>query len=420
MSVRAGSIITVAGRNVVDRLQDAGLGNAKIPVETIREIGNDLVVDKVPGEADFTFSMTSWDVSTDLIAFLQGAIGDQAANLPPGHGDAAGTEYRWENCQFVNLTSPWKNDTGSQGGHIGAGIIIPAYYPTRLRYQLGVAENASVQAELNGAEFYYATTPPVEENAVGDGAVTNFVTSEAARAYRVNGAGGATFRYVFGVLVNGVVQVPGVDYTETGGAIPPAASTPVTIAFAVAPSAGAVVRFCYFTEVAKTFPQAVNADAILKPGAVRGRDIDILVGTRGVDQVALPGVQQVQLEATSTGQIQREMGQPSPIGRNVEGTDTTGTFTLDPRDNSSFFSALSLMTGVAESEVIGYLNTHPVPVEIRIRDPKNAATVIKTLYVADGIFQPPGTPARVNQPTQFAVEFDSQLGTFSEFKGARP
>jgi hypothetical protein len=32
----------------------------RFPIETIREIGNDLVVDKVPGEPDFTFSMECW------------------------------------------------------------------------------------------------------------------------------------------------------------------------------------------------------------------------------------------------------------------------------------------------------------------------------------------------------------------------
>jgi hypothetical protein len=75
MSIRAGSILTVAGRNVVDRLQSAGLGDARIPIETIREIGNDLVVDKVPGEADFTFTMEGLDTSVELMALLHGKIG---------------------------------------------------------------------------------------------------------------------------------------------------------------------------------------------------------------------------------------------------------------------------------------------------------------------------------------------------------
>src|SRR4051812_24721672 len=74
MSVRAGSIVMVGGSNVVDRLQRAGLGNAQVPIETIREVGNDLVVDKIPGEADFTFSFESWDVTTDMMAFLNGEM----------------------------------------------------------------------------------------------------------------------------------------------------------------------------------------------------------------------------------------------------------------------------------------------------------------------------------------------------------
>ena len=68
MSVHAGSILTVGGNNVIDRIQSAGLGDVRLPVETIREVGNRLVVDKVPTEPDFTFTMESWDVSTDMMA----------------------------------------------------------------------------------------------------------------------------------------------------------------------------------------------------------------------------------------------------------------------------------------------------------------------------------------------------------------
>jgi hypothetical protein len=38
--------------------------------------------------------------------------------------------------------------------------------------------------------------------------------------------------------------------------------------------------------------------------------------------------------------------------------------------------------------------------------------------VDDALFQPPGTPARVNAPTDFALRFDSQNGVFREVKGA--
>src|SRR3954452_601225 len=163
MSIRAGSIINVGGRNVVDRLQTVGLDDPRIPIEAIREVGNDLVVDKIPTEADFTFRMESWDVSTDMMAFLHGEVGTQVAADPPGAGDPAGTVYRWEDCEHVHIISPWKRDTGPQGGNIAAGLIIPNYYVTRLRYRFGVTDWAVQEAELPGGTFFYATAAPVEE-----------------------------------------------------------------------------------------------------------------------------------------------------------------------------------------------------------------------------------------------------------------
>lgn len=420
MSIRAGSIVTVAGRNVVDRLQSAGLGDANIPIETIREVGNDLVVDKVPGEPDFTFSMESWDVSTDLMAFLHGQIGNQLVTEPPGHADPANTAYHWEDCEFVNITSPWKRNVGSAGGNIAAGLLIPAYYPTRLRYRFGVTDNAVQEVELAGGSFYYAQAAPVEEVAAGDGTEVDFDTTEQARALRLGGPAGTTFQRVFGVLVGGSLMVRGVDYTESvAGGTASGAPAVTTITFTDPPAALAQVRFLYFTEVAKAYPQAVNADATIKPGAVRGRNIVILVGEDG-SQVRLPGVQTVELEATIDGEVEREMGNPEITGRVVNGTDTTGTVTIRPKDIAAFFNTMALVTGRDEDEVFDYANFESAPVEIQIQNPKNPGEILKSIYIPDGQFQPPGTPARVNQATDFGFQFNSVGGTFIEYKGGRP
>lgn len=418
MSIRAGSIVTVAGRNVVDRLQSAGLGDAQVPIETIREVGNDLVVDKVPGEPDFSFSMESWDVTTDMMAFLTGKTGNQAVAQPPGYTDPARTEYRWENCRPINLTSPWKSDTGSQGGHVGAGIIIPAYYPTRLRYTFGVTDNAVQEVELAGGSYYYARTAPVEEFAVGDGVETDFVTSEAARALRLGGAGGTTFQRIFGVILNGSVQTRGVDYTESIVAADAGQPAVATIAFIVPPPDTADVRFCYFTEVAKALPQAVNADATVKPGAVRGRNIVVRLDPDGLD-VRLAGIQTFEMEATVDGDVERELGNSDPTGRSNNGTDVTGTVTARPKDIDAFFNSLKQMTGVDTDEVFTYFYQNSVPVQVDIQNPKNTAQILKSIFIEQGQFQPPGTPARVNSPTDFAFAFNSVNGTFSEFKGGR-
>jgi hypothetical protein len=422
MSIKAGSILTVAGRNVVDRLQSVGLGDARIPIETIREVGNDLVVDKVPGEADFTFTMEGLDTTVELMALAHGKIGtgtDPAAGYA-GAADADGTEYRWEDCVPFNVVSPWKRNTGAAGGNISAGLLIPGYYPTRISYRFGVTDNAGQTLELGGGAYYYAEKAPVEEVAAGDGVQVAFATSEAARALRLGGAGGTTFQRVFGVLVNGVPQIKGVDYTESIVAADVGQEAIATLTFAVAPANLAQVRFVYFTAVAKAYPQAVNADAVVKPGAVRGRNIVILIGERGVDQVRFHGVQSTELTGTYESEVEREMGNPDPTGRSVNGVDTTGNVVTRPKDKDAFFDALSRVTGVARTEVFGYFNDNTVPLEIQIQNPKNPGQILKTLYVEDAKFQPPGTPARANTATDFTFQFDSNSGSFSEFKGARP
>ena len=90
----------------------------------------------------------------------------------------------------------------------------------------------------------------------------------------------------------------------------------------------------------------------------------------------------------------------------------------DPR--VPFAATLSLVTGRDVDEVFDYLNLESTPVEVQIQNPKNPGEILKTIYVEDGQFQPPGTPARVNQATDFSFAFNSISGSFSEFKGARP
>ena len=416
MSVHAGTILHVGGNNVIDRIQSAGLGDVRLPIETIREVGNRLIVDKVPGEPDFTFTMESLDVSTDLMALLTGKVGASASASAPGAGDADGTEYRWSDVEFINLASPWKDPTTGSAGVVEAGHLIPGYFPTRLRYRFGVTDNAVQEVELAGGSFYYAGYAPVEEYAAGNGATTAFVTSEATRAHRKGGPEGTTFRNVFGVIVDGQLQTEGVDYSVAIAGGPHGVAT---ITFAAAPAAGAQIKFSYFTGAAKAYPQPVHASTVTKPGAVRGKHIPIFLGAGG-DRERVGGVQSVELEATVDGEVEREMGNDEIVGRRIDGTNVTGSITVRAKDADAFLDTLSKVTGVATDEVFGYFNLESIPLEIPILNPKDPGTVLKTLYVSDAQFQPPGTPARVNAPTDFVLRFESISGEFSEFKGAMP
>lgn len=411
MSIRAGSILHLSGNNVIDRIQQAGLGNVNLPIETIREVGNREVVDKIPTEPDFTFTMQDLDVSTDIMAWLTGAApGGSGSAAAPGASDPEGTQYDWNDCVMVNIPSPWKDPVTGSAGVVEAGHLIPGYYPTKVSYNFGVTDNAQQTVELAGGSFYYGEGCPKEQDFTGNGATVAFATNDPAIHTRKGGAEGSTFRSVFGVIVDGELMTDEVDYTVTGGAASPGSTATVT--FKTAPANGADIRIAYFTSAAKSFPQSVHASTITKPGAVRGRNIRVLV-----DGQRVGGIQTATLEATVEGEVERELGTEDITGRVVNGTDTNGTVTIRSKNKDAFFDVLLAVTGVAKDEVYGWFNNNTVKLEIQIENPKNPTQIIKTLLVKDAKFQPPGTPAQVNQATDFAFAYSSESGTFTEVKG---
>lgn len=421
MSVHAGTIVTVAGKSLIDRLQSSGLGDVRIPVDTIREVGNELVVDKVVEEPDFTFTLETLDVSVEVEAILQGKIASgSGSGQVAGYADADGTEYPWENCQAINICSPWKNHATGSAGTVAAGHLIPGYYPTRIRYQAGITDNFSTTVELGGGSFYYGKFAPKEDTYTGDGSTAGFATADIAVHYRKGGANGTTFKSVFGVLVDGVLMTEGEDYNVSGGAAAPGSTATVTFVAARIPANGSKVRIAYFTSVAKAYPQAVHASTIVKPGAVRGRNICVSIASAGAATFERIGdIQGFSLEATVDSTVEREFCNEEPTGRTINGVDCTGDITIRSKDYISFFEVLRKITGLdVDAEVVGFINQNAVQLKLEIQNPKNPSAIIKTLYVSDALFDIPGTPARVNQPTDFAMGWQSRNGTYKAIKGA--
>lgn len=410
MSIRAGDILHVAGQNVIDRIQQGGLGNVNVPIDTIREVGNVQVVDKIAQEPDFTFSIQSYNVGTELMAFLTGASGGAASGEFPGATDPKGTEYNWLNCGFVNIASPWKNPATGSAGVVEAGYLIPGYYPTKYSLNFGVTEDAGQKAELSGGSYYFAEFAPREEKFAGNGATKAFETGHPTIKYRKGGVEGSTFRQVFGVIVAGVLQTEGVDFEVTGGS-----GSKATITFTEAPANGADIRCCYFTSDAMSYPQSVHASTQVLPGAVRGRNILIEVNKKRVG-----GGQTFTLDASVEGEVERELGTEDIISYVVKGTDCSGTFTVRPKSRAEFFSLMNTITGVSKAEVFGWFNDHTVELDVLIQNPKNPSEILKTVRVTDAKFQPPGEQAQVNTATDFQITWQSVNGTFAEFKGEAP
>lgn len=421
MTVKAGQIVTVAGHTVIQRLQTQGLSNAKIPIDTVREIGNDQVVDKVPQEPDFTFSMESLAVDNSIEAILHGAVSSgPAPSQGAGQADAVGTEYPWATSQQVNLISPWKDPQSYSSGNVVAGHILPGYFPQKLSYKFGVTENAAITAELRGGSFFYGAFAPTEDVITGSGGVQAYATAEPAVHFRRGGVQGTTFKSQLGVMVNGQPMTEGQDYTQTGGG-PPSAATPIDITFTgYTVQNGDQIRIAYFTTNAHSYPDSVKESSIAMPGAVRGRNICLSVASGGAGTwQRLFGIQTVTLDASFNIAPERELCNDEMVGFTVNGTDCTGAVTMHAKSVSAFFSFLKQITGLdTTQEVVGFLNLNPLRIKIEIQDPKNPASILKTLYVSDAIFDIPATPARVNAVVDFSFTWESLVGTYSAFKGA--
>ena len=409
MSIRAGDILHVGGQNVIDRIQQAGLPNATVPTEVIREVGNVNVVDNIPQEPDFNFQMQSFNVGTELMAFFTGQSGGQASGAFPGASDPEGTEYRWADCGFVNICSPWKDPSSGSAGKVEAGYLIPAYYPTKYTLNFGVTANAQQTAELSGGSYFFGQSAPIEEKFTAAGS-KEFITTHPTVKHRKGGGESEEFQNVFGVLVDGDLQVEGEDFEVTGGN-----GSAATVKFSIAPVSGADVRIAYFTTAEQSFPDSVHASTQVLPGAVRGRNIIIKV-----NGVKVGGGQTFTMEASVEGEVQRELGTEDIISYVVKGFACSGTFTVRPKDKAAFFKLMHELFGVEENEVFGWFNDHTVKLDVEIQNPKNPAKVLKTVRIGDAKFQPPGENAQVNSATDFAISYSSVEGVFSEFKGAAP
>jgi hypothetical protein len=422
MTVKAGSIMTVSGHTVLQRLQTQGLTNVRIPIDTVREIGNDLVVDKVPQEPDFTFSMECYSVDCSIEAILHGKIATgPAPNQGAGQADAVGTEYKWEQSQMVNICSPWKDPQSFGSGNVVAGHLIPGYFPQKLSYKFGVTENAMTTAELRGGVFYYGNgMAPTEDIFTGAAGTQAYTTTEPGVQTRKGGVTGTTFKNALAVEVNGALMVEGEDYTATGGGAA-GSNTPITVTFtSYTVKANDEIKVAYFTTNAHSYPDTVHESALVLPGAVRGRNVCVSVASGGSGTwQRVYGVQTFTLDAMFDVTPERELCNDELVGFTVNGTDCNGAITFHAKDINQFFVFLRRMTGVdTDHEVIGWLNLNPLRVKVEIMDPTNYGNVLKTLYVPDARFDIPGTPARVNAVVDFSINYESIIGTYSAFKGA--
>lgn len=427
MAIKAGQILHAMNQFVVDRIQTGGAGNLNIPQERVYELGNYQSVGIVRDVPDLTFTLDVLDVSTQIEALLNGSADPEA---DPGLGMldnsatptpwVTGTGYQLSAAGVVDVISPFKSTQGSFD--IVKGVAVPQLTLEQAQYRYGLRQNAGENFTLRGDSIYYVPGVPYLTQYTGDNATTTFAfttggatpTALTALAYVEQG----TTHYALNVSVDGVRQNLGTDYTED----------PSGVTFTTAPATGAKIRLVYgSTDAVVQYGQSSNAGLAVKPAAIRGKDIQVYVGTAGATPQPYywHDVQSVNIDWRVTLEADYEFGNPHAVARDyVDAPDVTGTIELKPITVNALFAKLNQMTGVPGDQVVGPQSSVTLPIQVRLLNPESggtshqpAGTVLKTLHIPDARFTIPGYEGRVGQKLVNQLAFTSDRGVLNVFKG---
>ncbi len=410
MAIKGGQIIHVGnGTFLIDRIQTAGPGQLNIPTEKIYELGNYKSVATIRDTPDISFSMESFDVSTEVEDMLTGGDEDFAVGVDLARSVPVDIASMFKGGQ--NVASPYA---------IISSVALPFLYLESASYRFGVGESATQTFNLKGDSIFYSPGPTYVQTANASGSAGQAVATTNP-AYQV-AEGDA--RRVLSVTVNGVRLAYGADYTETYGSISAGAAT-TTVHITAAQTAGTNnIRIMYSSPTALSFNQASHPDTTIKPAAVRGKDIDVYVGGYDPSDVSgsatnkLVSVQNVTVDWRVTLDRDEEMGNQFIVGQDFEVPEVSGNLSIKPRTPQELASLIRKVQGVVDAtKVLGAQTAVPLELDIVVREP-GTSNVVKRLHIPDARFSLPGFSGRVQTKTTWDLPWASDEGTLEIFDGS--
>lgn len=480
MAIKAGSLIHVGnGVSIIDRVQSGGPGQLNIPTEKIYELGNYKSVATVRSTPDLSFTLNSLDTSTEIetlltasyagrnmaaaavtsastaltaadgafssadvgrmiivtgagtggaelvttIAAVGGAtavtladaasttVSGAAARVAPNGIDLAKVvpvDFAGQFKGGINATDPFK---------VVTSVAFPYLNTSQVQYQFGLSDNASQNITLNGDTIFYNPGATFVETATGTGTANQAVVT-AHPAFQV-AQGDA--RRVLAVTADNQRLTLGADYTETYGTVTDgAAVTTVTILGAV-PS-GAMIRIIYSSPDSVSYAQTVHADTVVKPAAVKGRDIEVYVGGYDPNDVVGSQVNKMlmaqSVSAQWTAQLTKdeELGNHYAVAQDFDTPTVSGSVDIKPRDAAFMAAVIRKITGVTDTtKVIGPDTAALLALDVIIKHP-DTGKVVKRIHVPDARFTVPGYSGQVQQRMTQSLQWESDGGTLQVFE----
>lgn len=400
MSIRAGQFLHDANGFVVDRIQTGGAGNLNIPEEQVYELGNFQAVGTIRDIPDLSFDLESVDVSTEIESIL--TFTDPTAVVD-------GDEFDFLNAKPVDVVSPFK--AGMNQFAIVRGLAVPYLTLENATYRFGTRTNATQAYTLRGDSIFYVPGTPYYEEFTASG-VGPYTLAHTALPYTVRGV----TQHALGVCyirADGTYKrlFFGADYTDTGTAVTLVAAAPV----------GSTVRIVYGSATAATYPATVHQGTAVKPAAVRGKDIDVYIGTPGASPTFTrwTGVQSFEATWRVTLDNDEEFGNAFYVAQDYDVPEVTGNIVVRARDPQDLWDKVFQITNVPANQIAGPNTSVLLPVELRINNP-DTGTRIKTIYIPDARFTPPAVQGRVQQKLETTFNWRSETGSMKVYAGTRP
>lgn len=402
MSIKAGQILHDAYGFVIDRIQTGGSTDLNIPEEKVYELGNFRAVATIFDTPDLSFDLESFDVSTEVEALLTFEDPTSAVD---------GDSYDLSDAVPMDIISPikdaWNNFTTSRG------VIIPYLTLESSTYSFQMRGNSTQRHTLKGDAYFFIDGAPYYEEFAGDGGTTTFTFANTAQPYNYQGH----THYALGVCITKSDKtskrlVLGDDFTNT--------DTDLTLADAALAPAGSTVKVVYGSAAPTSYPETVHEGVSVKPAALRGKDIDIYVGTTDATPVfnRWTSVQSAEVNFKLTLDKDEEFGNPQYVSQDHDVPEVSGSVTVRPRDPDDLWEKVYAVANVTSPDVAGPLTSVGVPVEIRLSDP-NTGTRLKTFYIPDARFKMPGVQGRVQTKTEVQFNWSSDGGNLLIYKGDR-
>lgn len=404
MAVKAGQILHDAYGFIIDRIQTGGATGLNIPEEKIYEVGNFQAVATVRDSPDLSFDLETFDASTEIESLLtfidpttvvSGDMIDLATAVP------------------MDVVSPikdaWNVYTSARG------VIIPYVTLESSSYRFELRGNHTQRHTLRGDSYFFVDGSPHYEEFTGDGTTTVFnLTNGPAQPYNYAGK----THYVLGACVVKADRsykrlFLDDDFTNTSGTI--------TLTDAAIAPAGSTLKVVYGATDVVTYPQSVHATTDVKPAALRGRNVDVYVGSNDATPVFTrwSSVQSAEVNWSVTLDRDEEFGNAQYVAQDHDVPEVSGNVVIRPRDVQELWDKVQQITNVPSGEVAGPLTSVTLPLEIRLSDPDTGVR-IKTLYVPDARFKPPAVEGRVQQKLEPTFEWTSDGGTLEIYAGSRP